>query len=200
MSYNLAVFGSAENTDAASDEKAKKIGQCLAKEGCVVITGACPGLPYAAATAACDNGGSVWGFSPAHNLDEHKKFYPKQNTAIYSKLLYVPESYQFSSDTVACKKYRNISSTLTCNAAIIISGRWGTLNEITNLFDMGKIIGVLTGSGGIADELERLSKKFNKKTNSIVVYDSSPENLVEKIVYELKKRNQPEYEYARKTT
>lgn len=75
-----------------------------------------------------------------------------------------------------------------CDAGIIISGRWGSMNEFTNLYDMGKVIGVLTGTGGIADELEYLMKKVTKKSKAVVIFDSSPDTLVEKIIKTLHKR------------
>ena len=65
---------------------------------------------------------------------------------------------------MARKKYRNVSSTANCDAGIIISGRWGTMNEFTNLYDMGKVIGILTETSGVADEIKNLSKKINKET------------------------------------
>lgn len=59
--------------------------------------------------------------------------------------------------------YHNVLTTAACDAGIIIAGRWGSMNEFTNLYDMGKVIGVLTGTGGIADELPQLLKKISKK-------------------------------------
>ena len=40
------------------------------------------------------------------------------------------------------------------------------MNEFTNLYDMGKVIGVLTGTGGIADELELLNQKGSQMPES----------------------------------
>ena len=74
------------------------------------------------------------------------------------------------------------------DAGIIISGRWGTMNEFTNLHDMGKVIGVLTGTGGVADDLSSLSKKIHKPSKAVVIFDSSPEQLVKRILEELKHR------------
>ena len=79
-------------------------------------------------------------------------------------------------------------STATADAGIIISGRWGTMNEFTNLYDMGKVIGVLTGFGGIADELPSLSKKINKQSKAKVFFSDNPDTLVSEIINELKQR------------
>ena len=76
-------------------------------------------------------------------------------------------------------------STANCDAGIIISGRWGTMNEFTNLFDMGKAIGVLTGTGGVADELPAFCKKITKHNRSKVIFNDEPEKLVELVIKEL---------------
>jgi uncharacterized protein (TIGR00725 family) len=51
--------------------KAEQVGEAVAEAGCIVITGACPGLPLAAACGAKRRGGLVVGISPALSLDEH---------------------------------------------------------------------------------------------------------------------------------
>lgn len=50
--------------------KAEQLGEAVAVAACVVITGACPGLPLAAARGAKRRGGTVIGISPALSLDE----------------------------------------------------------------------------------------------------------------------------------
>jgi hypothetical protein len=104
---------------------------------------------------------------------------------IYTKIFYTPKNFDFNVTTR--RKYRNVISTANCDAGIIISGRWGTMNEFTNLMDMGKVIGILTDTGDMADELKTLCAKCDKKTNSTVIFSSKPEELVKKIIVELKK-------------
>jgi len=60
-----------------------------------------------------------------------------------------------------------------------------TMNEFTNLIDMGKVIGVLRGTGGIADELEQLTKKINKPSKAKVIFHDSPKELVQEVLKEL---------------
>ena len=60
----IGVYGSA--TGKVSDEqreKAREIGRQIAKKGHIVITGACPGLPYEAVLGANEEGGECIGFS-----------------------------------------------------------------------------------------------------------------------------------------
>ena len=113
---------------------------------------------------------------------------PDHDLSIYKKLTYIPRSFSFASDIQVSKKYRNVISTANCDAGIIISGRWGSLNEFTNLYDMGKIIGVLTGTGGIADQLPKLSQKNSKKSKAKILFNDSPAELVKGVLHELSEK------------
>jgi len=187
MKYKIGVFGSnAEELSSSSITKAKQIGKELANYSIIMITGASSGLPYQAAHEAAKKGIEVWGYSPVDSMENQKKFAPKDNLSIYKKLIFVPKNFLFSSNLNVSKKYRNVISTANCDAGIIVSGRWGTLNEFTNLYDMGKIIGVLTNTGGIADQLPVLTKKISKKSKAKIIFSSSPKKLVEKVIKELR--------------
>ncbi len=185
MKYKIGVFGSAEGDLSKTFDKAHLLGKELARQKVIVITGASTGLPYEAAKTAKKNGAEIWGYSQARNLKDQEKLAPNCDSSIYKKLVYIPRDFPFASNIQACKKYRNVTSTANCDAGIIISGRWGTLNEFTNLYDMGKVIGVLIGTGGIADELTNLCKKISKKSRAKVIFSRSAKVLVEKIINEL---------------
>ena len=101
----------------------------------------------------------------------------------------MPPGFTFSGQDLIRKKYRNIISTANCDAAILISGRWGTLNEFTNLIDFGKTIGVLTGTGGIADALSSLTKNVAKAGQGKVIFESDPARLVDQLLKDLKAKD-----------
>jgi len=185
--YKIGVFGSAVKEGKKAQEKAEELGKELSKHNIIVITGAADGIPYKVAYNAWKLGAEVWGYAPVVSLEEEKKISHEQNFNIYKKLFYIPKNYSFKDEIQVSRKYRNVSSTATCDAGIIIAGRWGTMNEFTNLHDMGKVIGILTGTGGIADELPRLMKKITKKTKAVVVFDDHPKELIGKIIKLLKK-------------
>jgi len=91
---------------------------------------------------------------------------------------------------LVCLKYRNVSSVAGSDAGIIIGGRIGTMHEFTGLFDTGKIIGVLSGTGGLTQGyIEGLIEIANKKTDAVVIYESNPELLVDKIIKAYESRN-----------
>ena len=72
MTYTIAVFGSAAgnmNDDILA--KARVIGRIIAEKDCILLTGACPGIPYEAIKGAKEAGGETIGISPAGSLEEH---------------------------------------------------------------------------------------------------------------------------------
>ncbi|MBD3311068.1 MAG: hypothetical protein GF349_01045 [Candidatus Magasanikbacteria bacterium] len=189
MSFKIAVFGSAMDENENTIQKASELGQSLGKTKSIVITGACSGIPYKVAINAKRSGAEVWGFSPEVDIENQKQFTPNDDLSIYGKIIYVDKKFAENHDKFARRKYRNVLSTSECDSGIIIAGRWGTLNEFTNLIDMGKVIGILTETGGIADELYQLNKKINKQTKSILIFENSPELLVQKIIQQLNSIN-----------
>lgn len=185
--FKIGVYGSAggDREIELAFAKAQEIGRTLAKEKCVVITGACPGIPYAAAVEAKLAGGQVWGFSPCVDQNTHSKLFPTDDPKIYSKIYFVPKEFKFYRDLEVARKYRNVVSTATCDAGIIICGRWGTMHEFCSLHDYGKVIGVLAGSNGFADELPRLLKKTSKASKAKIIFHSDPKKLVRLVIKEL---------------
>lgn len=185
MRLKIGIFGSAEDFDISLIDKAKNVGKLLGKNNTIVITGATSGIPYVSSLEAYKNGAEVWGYSSEQNIKDIKEKMPNHDLSIYKKLIFIPRSFPFAGNVQISKKYRNVISTATCDGAIIISGRIGTLNEFTNLYDMGKVIGILTGTGGISDELEKLMQKIHKKTKSKLFFDSNPKTLINKLITEL---------------
>jgi len=189
--FKVGVFGSAHGEalhDAVVKENVEMLGKELAAHECIVITGACGGIPYAVAAAAHGLGARVWGFSPARDREEHAAWYPEQRIALYEQLICVPPDIAQMESAVR-RKYRNVMSTAHCVAGIIVAGRWGTLHEFCSLYDYGKVIGVLTGTGGVADELLALMTRINKESGAEVVFRDDPKELIEQVIAQLEERN-----------
>lgn len=184
MKYKIGVFGSAAGDLSKIIPKARELGEKLASHNITIITGACAGLPFETANTAYKLGAEIWGYSSAVDFESQNKIVETDNS-IYKKLIYIPAGYEFVSNDLVTRKYRNVTSTATCDAGIIISGRWGTLNEFTNLYDMDKVIGIYTGTGGIADQLDNLHKKIYKPGKAVLIFDSDPEQLIDKVLAQL---------------
>ena len=187
MKYKIGIFGSSAGGSTKALDKAQALGNIISQhpDRLIVVTGACPGIPYVVAKEVHSHGVEVWGFSPARDEDEHLATTPDDDRTIYDKLQFVPADIDEADNNRVRLKYRNVTSTSLCDAGIIVSGRWGSLNEFTNLIDMQKIVGVLTGTGGAADLLPELTKKIFKEIQGPVVFDDDPNRLLEKVLAEL---------------
>lgn len=156
-------------------EITKELGREIARHNSVLVTGATTGSPFWAAIGAKEEGGIVIGLSPAYNEFDHIKTY---NLPVDYHDLIVYTGFGYSG--------RNLLLTRAADAVIITCGRMGTLNEFTIAFEDNKPIGVLTGTGGIADEIKNIVDKARRGEGKIV-YDSDPKILVEKVLELVKK-------------
>ena len=66
---------------------------------------------------------------------------------------------------------------------VIASGRTGTLGELAIAYDEGRLIGVLTGTGGITDIVEEILRVSGKETGACVLYDDDPVKLVDRLIH-----------------
>jgi uncharacterized protein (TIGR00725 family) len=152
-------------------DKAHQLGQAIARSGCVLITGTCPGLPMAAACGAKSEGGLVIGISPGLSLDEH--VFKFQSPAEFHDVLI------FTGSGLMGREVVNIRSS---DVVVIIGGRSGTLGELAIAYDEGKLIGILTGTGGISDLVAEILAVCAKDTGARVVYEADPQRLIEELL------------------
>ena len=87
------------------------------------------------------------------------------------------------------KQGRNVVNVSNCDAVIIIGGHVGTLNEFTIAYDEGMVVGIMQGSGGIADFIDDIIKIASKKTGATVIYEKDPHELVRKVIVEISRRD-----------
>ena len=166
MKTKIGVMGSAENQTEAV-EKAEALGQAIAARDAILLTGATTGLVYVTGRAALEAGATHIGISPAHNADEHSEKYDLPLDAC-DAIIY----------TGFGLKGRNVVLVRSCDVVIFIAGSIGSLNEFTIAYDEGKVIGCLTGTGGVADEIQRLTGIFSKRTKSRIFYHDDPVELL----------------------
>ena len=176
--YKICISGGAEGENAKKAAKlAKKVGEEVARRGHMLITGATTGVPFDAAKAAKKLGGSVVGFSPAGSEEEHsKKYRLPLDPKIFDHIIYAEFGYTG----------RNLLMVRSSDATIVIDGRIGTLNEFTSAYEENEIVGVLEGSGGVADEVRRILE-VAKKGRRKVVFGTDPVKLVDEIIEKIKK-------------
>ncbi len=173
----MGSAGGALTGELAEDLRAKAegLGRAIAARGCVLMTGGTTGLPHIAGAAAHRAGALHVGVSPAADEREHVEHYglPVEGTDL---LVY----------TGFGLKGRNVVLVRSCDVVLIFRGGTGTLNELTIAHDEGRVVGCLKGTGGVADEAERLIQALTKKTRAVVLFDEDPAALLDKCLAALK--------------
>ncbi len=168
--YKICISGSAVIQDPLVKDKAKLLGQLLAKANAVVLTGATTGYPYYAGVGAKEAGGTTIGFSPALSYKEHTKKY-RLPTDHLDLIVYTGFGYSG----------RNLFLVRSADAVIHIGGRIGTLNEFTSAFEDKKVIGVLLGTGGTSALINEIVELAHRGPGK-VVYDDDPAELIAKVI------------------
>lgn len=173
MRLTVGVMGSADNDQSPqAGSLAFRLGKAIADRGFILITGACPGLPYECARGVREGGGLSIGISPALSLDEHVHKYHSPSDS-YDVLIYTGSGLMG----------REVTNIRSSDMVIILGGRSGTLGEFAIAYDEGKLIGIMEGSGGITATIPEIVASFgDKDTGARVIYDNDPELLIAQLV------------------
>ncbi len=183
LRISVGVMGSAGgNLSRDILQKGYRMGQEIARRGCVLITGACPGLPHQAVLGARSAGGTVVGISPALNFEEHAMKYASPYNG-YDAIIYTGSGLMG----------REIENIRSCDLVVFMGGRSGTLGEFAIAYDEAKVIGVLKGTGGITDKIETIISFIEKNTGAQVVYSEEPVELLNKLIAVYQERLLPYY-------
>lgn len=176
MSYKIAVSGAALIDHCCQDikELSKEIGREIARQKCVLITGATTGVPYYAALGFKEKGGLSIGFSPAISERAHLRAY-KLPVDVFDTIVYTGADYVG----------RNVIMTKSADGVIIACGRMGTLHEFATAFEIQKPIGILEGTGGTADKIRQIAIGPYRGVKKII-YERNPQVLVKKLIEMIK--------------
>jgi uncharacterized protein (TIGR00725 family) len=182
MRIKVGVMGSAAPDSLKLDtgrlvvEKAERLARAIAGREVVLFTGATTGLVYVVGKTAREAGCFHVGISPGTNEHDHVEVY------------HLPTD---SCDVIVYTgfglKGRNVVLVRSCDVVLFVAGAMGSLNEFTIAHDEGKIIGCLTGTGGVADEVDSLLQKFGKRaTGASVFQNEDPEKLLDDCLGEIR--------------
>ena len=181
MKIKVGVMGSAgeieSNRRGEFQNRLRDLARALASREVVLLTGATTGLIYEVGKAVRDAGIQHVGISPASSEAEHTSQY-KLPTDACDLLIF----------TGFGLKGRNVVLVRSCDIVLFIAGAMGSLNEFTIAHDEGKVIGCLTGTGGVADEADYLIERFGKETGAKIFQDSDAVELVRACIQALKKQ------------
>jgi len=172
MKLTIGVMGSSGgNLSEEVLRKAYSLGEAIAERDAILITGGCPGLPYEAVRGAKAKGGLVVGISPGLSIDEHRGKYASPVEG-FDVLIYTGSGLMG----------REITNIRSCDIVVIAGGRTGTLGELAIAYDEGRLIGVLTGTGGITEIVEEILRVSGKDTGACVLYDDDPKRLIDRLI------------------
>jgi uncharacterized protein (TIGR00725 family) len=168
----VGVMGSAAGPfPDAVRRRAHRLGRAIAAHYCSLVTGACPGLPHEAVQGAKELGGLVVGVSPALSRQEHVERYASPVDG-YDVLIYTGSGLMG----------REVVAIRSSDVIVIVGGHSGTLGEFAIAYDEGRLIGLLQGSGGIADAVPDLVERINKDTGAFVIAEPDPDVLIERLL------------------
>lgn len=173
----IGVMGGAFEYLDKAIKASYRIGKEIAKQDCVLLTGSTTGIPYASTIGANENNGLSIGVSPASNAKEHIEKYKKPLDG-YDTIIYTGMGYNG----------REPILTSSCDGLIYISGEFGTLIEFGQGFYSGKVLGVLTGVGGISDNIENILSNIKSSFGSSIIFETEPEKLVLKVIKEIENK------------
>jgi uncharacterized protein (TIGR00725 family) len=159
---------------------AGEVGREIIRRGHLVVSGATRGLPYyaaKAAKAAAPHEVSSIGFSPAASRLAHVKKY-QLPLDVFDTVVFTGFEYTG----------RNLLLVRSSDAVIMVGGRIGTLNELTIAIEERKPIGVLLGSGGMTDEVERVLRAA-KRARTGIIFGHEPEELVDEVLMLINGKN-----------
>jgi uncharacterized protein (TIGR00725 family) len=172
MQIRIGVMGSAnEPVDSTVVALCRRLGRTVAERGACLLTGACPGLPHESVLGAREMGGHVVGVSPAATLREHVETFGSPYRE-YDVLI-------FTGLGLMGRELVNIRSS---DIVVVIGGRSGTLGEFAIAYEEGKLIGVLTGTGGITEALSSVEASLSKDTGAEVIHEGDPARLIDRLL------------------
>lgn len=185
----IGVMGSASGPqieDPVARQKAKELGEEIARRGYILINGACPGLPNDSMEAAKAKGGLTLGVSPAFSEYEHVNEY--LSPAGHDIILFTGMGFM----------ERDIINIRSSDAIVIIGGGIGTLNELTIAYDEGRPLGVVTNSGGISNSVPYVVEDLcQRKLLPNMVFDDDPRKVLDKLEVAIREYPLPIHEDGR---
>jgi uncharacterized protein (TIGR00725 family) len=163
MSFSIAVCGSGDGSIGGHEKVlswAEDLGERIALKGCVLITGGRGGVMEAACKGAKKKGGTTIGILPGGKSQANS-------------FVDIPLPTMMG-------ERRNMLVVSIADCIIALSGRWGTLNEITFAVLQGKPVVFLKGGGGFVDRL--LNAGLQEDIEGLYSVSNSPKDAVEQAI------------------
>ncbi len=172
----IAIFSSwLPQVNKENQELAKSIARYLAEKDITVVTGGCSGIPALCIEEAHVCGAKTIGYFPHKDHSDYQDRQHEENThdiKFYSTAHFV---HGFTA--------RSLEMIKNVDAAIVLNGRIGTLSEFGIAIEEGLPLVVIEGTGGVTDELQRLTKLVKKEfPNNEVVFGANYKELIDSLI------------------
>lgn len=181
MKYQLLVSGSpdAQKTPQSIYEKATAVGEAISLAGQTLLVDEMHGVSYQAAHGArgTKKHTAIIGFSPASNRYEHCTTY-RLPVEEFTALHFTGGEY-VGRTTLAAR---------SADGLIVVGGEMATLQQVAAAIELGKVCGVLTGSGGVADMTPQILEQLAPRQRTLLITDNNPARLVKKMVAAIEAR------------
>jgi len=156
---------------------AQEIAIYLVDKGITVVTGGCIGIPAVCIEKAHALGGETVGYFPNTGEHDHYAIEGNHDARFYSKKHFVQG---FTA--------RSLEMIKNVDAAIVLNGRIGTLSEFGIAVEEGLPLAVIEGTGGITDELQRLTKLVQKEfPENQVIFEKDYKKAINQLIFNYKK-------------
>ncbi len=137
-----------------------------------ILTGGCRGVPGIIVEKAKALGIKTVAYSPDENKISHQERFDNQD------LQYFDEVNHHKGFTL-----RSLVMLQDADAVLVLNGRIGTLSEFAIALEEGRRVGVITNTGGIADELEHIVKVSKKDFSGKIFFNDDPVKVIDWLVF-----------------
>lgn len=162
---------------------AENIGKYLAEKDITVVTGGCNGIPAVCIESAYEHGAKTIGYFPHKDHDDYQDRQHEENThdiQFYSTAHFI---HGFTA--------RSLEMIKNVDAAIVVNGRIGTLSEFGIAVEEGLPLAVIEKTGGVADEIQRITTLVNKEfPNNEVIFGTDYQKLIDRLIENHAAKNQ----------
>lgn len=171
----IGIFGTTKAIDKKIANKAKEIGKVIAESGHIVVTGGTSGYPHLVALSTMNAGGEAVSYAAGKSIEDHLQFHDV-DLSNYTEVIFQKD--YLDEKLLGVDNYlRSLKMCLAIDKAIVISGKVGTMYEVTIMSGMAKDIYILEGSGGVTEKTIKEFMGEGHKTESKMVYFKNLEDL-----------------------
>ncbi|MEK7103578.1 MAG: hypothetical protein AAB870_04490 [Patescibacteria group bacterium] len=132
-----------------------------------ILTGGSLGIPGEIVKKANKAGIHTVAYSPDEDKEKHHKRHDNLRLHHFNEVKHFPGFTM-----------RSLEMIKDADCVIALNGRMGTLSEITIALEEGKRVGIITGTGGIADHFEDISVFTQKDFSQNLFFSDDPKEVV----------------------